>query len=116
MPSGPMLTHGSDARSKFNPPGAQRLNGSVDSIHFLPPSKDATATSPCAPPLDQRSCWNPPTKCCELVGSAATCGSTSALTELVPVPAPTVQVAYGLGPETSVSGATTAVPAVPDSA
>src|SRR6266851_421837 len=100
MPSGPMLTHGSDARSKFNPPGAQRLNGSVDSIHFLPPSKDATATSPCAPPLDQRSCWNPPTKC----------------SELVPVPAPTVQVAYGLGPETSVSGATTAVPAVPDSA
>jgi hypothetical protein len=38
VPSGPNDTHGSDARSYFNPPGAQALNGCGVRAQVEPPS------------------------------------------------------------------------------
>src|SRR5215469_12610351 len=109
VPSGPIDTQGSDARLNGVPVngsriglGAQPLNCSDVSPHVLPPSLLKPATSPCAPPSDQRSCCQTPTTLPAVCGLTATEGSTSALTYLMLVlgwPA-MEQPAYGLGPDT----------------
>src|SRR5262249_15531142 len=87
VPSGPIETHGSDARLYGLPVngsriafGAHALNGSVVSPQVAPPSELKPATRPCAPPFDQRSCCQTPTTFAWLVPTAAAspapCGST----------------------------------------
>jgi hypothetical protein len=61
VPSGEIDTHGSDARAKRLPPGAQLVNGGALRVHVRPPSNDAAASSPLAPPFDHRSCCQTPT-------------------------------------------------------
>src|SRR6266699_2235103 len=67
VPSGPMETQGSEARSYGAPvngslmaPEAHPLKGSVLSLQRLPPSNENPATRPWAPPLFQRSCCETP--------------------------------------------------------
>src|SRR6266568_1139772 len=89
VPSGPMETQGSEARLYGAPvngskmaPEAHPLKGSVLSPQVLPPLVEKPATSPCAPPFDQRSCCQTPTTLTCAVpivaGLTETQGSTSA--------------------------------------
>src|SRR5205823_13321198 len=80
LPSGPIETQGSDARSKLKPPGAQALKGSVVSPQVRPLLNEKPATRPWAPPKLFRSCCQTPTTLPALAGLTATQGSTSALT------------------------------------
>src|SRR5207249_11302161 len=82
----------------------QGLKWASDSVHVEPPSWLVEATSPWAPPFDHRSCWKTPTMLLGSVGLTATNGSTSLFTKFVPGP-PTVQLANGLRPETSIGPA-----------
>ena len=77
MPSGEMVTHGSEAREKSPP--VQRVNGAERCVQVRPPSTDTPVMFPRAPPFDQRSCCQTPIRRFGLVGSTATIGSTSAL-------------------------------------
>ena len=81
-PFGENVAHGSEARWKSPPlaavPPAQMLKWANERVQLAPPLNEVDATSPCAPPFDQRSCWNAPTMWSGLVGSTATRGSTSA--------------------------------------
>jgi hypothetical protein len=60
-PLGANVTHGSEVRSKSPPfatvPPEQRLKCAHEWAHVAPPSWLTAATSPCAPPSFQRSCW-----------------------------------------------------------
>src|SRR6266851_4002429 len=67
VPSGPMETQGSEARSYGAPVngsrmalGAHALKGRVLSPQVLPPLDENPATRPRAPPFDQRSCCQTP--------------------------------------------------------
>src|SRR5207249_8620368 len=80
VPSGPIDTHGSDARSKFSPPGAHELKGSGVSPQLAPPLSEYPATRPCAPPKLNRSCCQTPTRFAGLAGLTEIQGSTSAFT------------------------------------
>src|SRR5512135_655293 len=95
VPSGPMETQGSEARPYGAPVngsrmalGAHTLKGRVVSPQVVPPLTEKPATSPCAPPLFQRSCCQTPIRLTFAVptvaGLTATNGSTSALTNTVP--------------------------------
>src|SRR5262249_51640437 len=77
-------THGSLARW-YEPP-LQRVRFATLDVQVWPPSNVAAATSPFAPPFDQRSCCQIPTRCLGFWGSTATDGSTSALGKRVPPP------------------------------
>src|SRR6266581_5295955 len=90
VPSGPMETQGSEARLYGDPVngsrmalGAHVLKGRVVSPQLAPPLVEKPATSPCAPPFDQRSCCQTPTTLTCAVpivaGLTETQGSTSAL-------------------------------------
>src|SRR5260370_42383583 len=68
VPSGPMETQGSEARSYGAPVngsrmalGAHTLKGRDVSPQVAPSSNEKPATSPCAPPFFQRSCCQTPT-------------------------------------------------------
>src|SRR6185295_18275165 len=78
VPSGPIETHGSVARSYATPPGAQALKGSGVSLHVAPPSVEKPATRPRAPPSDHRSCCHAPIRFPGSAGLTAIDGSTSA--------------------------------------
>src|SRR5437016_12275527 len=92
------------------------LKWAQDSAHVEPPSWLVAATSPWAPPFDHRSCWKTPTMLAGFVGLTATNGSTSLFTKFVPAP-PTVQLANGLRPETSIGpAAASASPATANAA
>ena len=84
VPSGPIETHGSVARSKSPPlaalPPPQRENAKGRVAQVAPPSKETAATSPRADPLDHRSCCHMATRWPGLEGFAARLGSTSAFT------------------------------------
>src|SRR5262245_33856952 len=67
-PLGANVTHGSLVRWAI-PPEAWVMLGMTTFVQWLPPSVLTPATSPRAPPLDQRSCCQMPTRCCGLVGS-----------------------------------------------
>src|SRR5689334_22827042 len=100
FPSGPIETHGSDARWYERPPVTHSLNGSPCGVdQFAPPFEDVADMSPCAPPFDQRSCCHTAIALPVLTGSTATNGSTSELTKAVPPAAGAGQLANGLGPE-----------------
>src|SRR5215217_9541597 len=74
---------------------------------LLPPLVLTPATSPRAPPLDQRSCCQIPTTLLESVGLTSIQGSTSLLRYTVPdwlAIASAVQPAKALVPETWTSG------------
>src|SRR5712691_2267182 len=83
VPSAPMDTHGSEARlyrvAMASPGAAHASNGSGVSVQEVPPSNDAPAVKPCAPPSDQRSCCQAPTRLAEFAGFTAREGSTSEL-------------------------------------
>src|SRR4051794_32228423 len=114
MPSGPIETHGSDARSYERPPGAHILNGrGVCEPHVTPLLKEAAAISACAPPFDQRSCCQTAIRLASLAGLTALNGSTSVFRKLVPPAAGAAHVATGLGlPDTmDVNAAMAAVTA-----
>src|SRR5215468_11972665 len=79
----------------------------------FPPSNEAPARLPSAPPSDQRSCCQTPTMLAGLRGLIATIGSTSALEYSTPVGAvPSHPAANGVAAEartwTVVSGGFTA--------
>ena len=78
----PMLTQGSEARGKAELAAVHWLKAgwfvSAGSVQLPPPSLLMEASTPLAPPPDQRSCWKTAIACDELVGSTATRGSTSA--------------------------------------
>ena len=80
VPVGPNDTQGSDARS-YPPaspvPPAQVVNLGALGSQFRPPSRVKPASSPWAPPSDQRSCCQNPTMLLGFVGLTATDGSTS---------------------------------------
>src|SRR6476661_6048446 len=112
MPSGPIETHGSDARSYESPPSVHMVNGrAVCEPHVVPPLNDAAAISACAPPFDQRSCCHTAIRFPAVAGFAATKGSTSVLLKAVPPAAGAAQAATGLGllEMTDVNAATAAV-------
>ena len=71
------VTHGSDARSYAGSSEPEHsLNSAKLSAHVVP-FVERDATSPRAPPLDHRSCWNTPMRLCGGIGLTATNGSTS---------------------------------------
>src|SRR6266540_3712548 len=73
------------------------------SVHDWPPSLLTPATSPRAPPSDQRSCCQLATMLLASVGFTSTQGSTSVLAKFVPVcPESAVHAANGLAPETCI--------------
>src|SRR6266511_4451586 len=73
------------------------------SVHDWPPSLLTPATSPRAPPSDQRSCCQLATLLLASVGFTSTQGSTSVLAKFVPVcPESAVHAANGLAPETCI--------------
>src|SRR5712692_3176995 len=89
VPSGPMETQGSEARSYGAPvngskmgliPVTQPLKGNWLSPQVLPPSVEKPASRPCAPPFDQRSCCQTPMLLSAVCGLTATKGSSSAST------------------------------------
>ena len=121
-PFGENDTHGSVERSKSPPlaafPPVQRLNfacpvsdaGLIGGIvQVVPPLSEKPLRLPLAPPLDQRSCCQLPTRLLASARLTSTHGSTSALRNTVPVwGAPSHPAANGLGPLTSVRGSTAA--------
>ena len=75
----------------------------------MPPLSEKPLRLPLAPPLDQRSCCQLPTRLLASARLTSTHGSTSALRYTVPVwGAPSHPAANGLGPLTSVRGSTAA--------
>ena|SRR6266545_3100718 len=97
MPSGPIETHGSEARSYVSPPGAHMLNGSACcEPHVTPPSNDAAAINACAPPFDQRPWCQTAIWLAVLAGFTALNGSTSVFGSMVPPAAGAVHPATGL--------------------
>src|SRR3954470_13929158 len=114
MPSGPIETHGSVARSYGSPPATQMLNGSACcEPHVAPPSNDAPDISACAPPFDQRSCCQTAIWLAVLAGLTALNGSTSVFGKFVPPAAGVSHPATGLGftDTTEVKAASAAVAA-----
>ena len=114
IPSLPIETQGSDARSYGSPPGAQLLNGSACcEPHVAPPSNDAVAINACAPPFDERSCCQTAIWLAAPVGLTALNGSTSVFGNTVPPAAGVSHAATGLGltDTTEVKAASAAVAA-----
>src|SRR5438067_166899 len=90
--------------------------GMTTFFQLLPPSWLTLATSLLEPPLEYRSCWNPPTRLAGFAGFTAICGSTSVPRKTVPLwAAPLQPAANGLGPDTEITadGAAVAKPARP---
>src|SRR5713101_57509 len=86
VPSGPMETQGSEARSYGVPvngsktgliPVTHPLKGNWLSPQVAPPSVEKPASRPCAPPFDQRSCCQTPMMLPAVCGLTATKGSSS---------------------------------------
>ena len=119
LPSGPIETHGSDARSNgatcVPDEAAQALYGSTLSCQLRPPSADQPATRPLEPPSLQRSCCQVATRLRVAAGFSAMNGSTSAFGLLTPpkagsAPTPT-QAANGSPREASTRPPTPAADA-----
>jgi hypothetical protein len=119
-------TQGSVARSKSPPlaalPPVHRLNlacpvsgawliGGI--VQLVPPLSEKALRFPLAPPLDQRSCCQLPTRLSASARLTSTHGSTSAFRNTVPVwGAPSHPASNGLSPLTGEVNGSTAAPAV----
>ena len=100
------------------PPEQTVTFGIGTSVKLAPPVKLTLATSPRAPPFDQRSCWKMPTTLLVLVRLTSIQGSTSLFKKTVPDCEPiasAVQPRNGLVPEawTSGPGIRSLAPAMP---